>query len=77
MPRFKPGQVVRLKSYRMGHRFHLDKPVRVVLVHEEGHLGCMYCDDPECVEWANALGEDGRWYVHVSECEMEKDDQWE
>jgi len=74
MPKFRPGQVVKLKEYSMGW---IPANLKVVLVYEEDHMGCMLCDDPECVEWSNVLGTDGHWYWHVSECQMEAVEGWE
>jgi len=68
MPKFKAGQIVKLKEYKFSP---LPEEVRVVLAYEEDNFPCTLCDDPNCYEWSNALGEDGRWYWHVSECQLE------
>ncbi|MEW6016434.1 MAG: hypothetical protein AB1760_00005 [Pseudomonadota bacterium] len=68
MSRFRPGDVVLFTRDVGGAEF---KPVEGVIAFENCPMPCMVCDDPDCVEWGNVLGLDGKWYWHVPECAMQ------
>lgn len=72
MPKFKAGDLVVMKEYGLGP----DRNVKVVLIREEDddHMACMICSDPDCCEWSNALGVNGVFYYHLSECQLARED---
>jgi hypothetical protein len=68
--KFYPGELVLMKRAS----FSPVENVRVVLLYEhpDERMPCPLCDDPNCFEWANVLGEDGHYYYHVSDCQLQK-----
>ncbi|ACV57548.1 hypothetical protein Aaci_0490 [Alicyclobacillus acidocaldarius subsp. acidocaldarius DSM 446] len=68
--KFWPGELVLMKRAS----FCNAENVRVVLLYEvpEEMMPCPVCDDPTCREWANVLSEDGRYFYHISDCQLER-----
>lgn len=67
--KFNPGDVVNIID-------PLKKAVvtEAVIAYEFDPMKCVLHEDashPDHVEWANVLGLDGSWYMHVPECHME------
>jgi len=59
MTKFSPGDVV-----------IVGEDTEAVIVYEYDPMPCLKCGKPNCFEWANVLGLDNGWLMHVSECDM-------
>lgn len=60
MSRFKPGDLITIKRAS----YCQDVNIRAVIIANGEPEPCPLCNDPECAEWRDLLGVNGRWYYH-------------